>query len=613
MLKKKILIVIITSILLIGAFVRFNELGTDSLRTDEIFTATRAKESLISLFFKTPEEASFGYSPIDRIFVHIAFYFGKNEFAVRFPSAIFGIITILLIYKVGKLLINENVGIIAAFLLSISCLHLEYSQEARYYVYAVFFALASLFSLHKAIREKKKKYWVISAISLFLTIVSHLSTLIFISILTLFVFIFSAKELLTKVHNIQSKKKLAIVFSVGTLFLIIILTYLKGYNALLGAIKLNFSDSLFFLVNYTLEKLSGGGGWVLAFYLFFFSLGVVLGLKKYRKEIFLLATLFLVPPLILFFARPEGYSFHIRYVLFILPIYLLIIALGVDAISRMLSRTQGLILVLFILGIFGLTSAKSIEGFYRRPQEDWRGLGKFLEASLEPDDVLVVESKYRKMTVDYYYDARISNIYIKTTMDSLPFQSRSRPFIIYYLQHDYVGLSGSPNLEVIPLDEVGDIKSFKSGTSLLYLFKSRPIYFWQEGEDGGIGNQGWEISDLWGQKVISTDSLNFPDAKITYEIAVPQEGNYDLYANLRWDGARSVLKYKIDDNRWSDGFQPFFGKKNDVISQWKFKEKKLGSLYLKTGEYKITFLSQKTREESDRYQTIDYFYLSKYK
>ena len=611
MLKKNIPIIAVASLLLVGALIRFHELGADSLRTDEIFTATRAKESLISLFFKTPEEASFGYSPIDRIFVHIAFYFGKNEFAVRTPSVIVGIMTIFLIYIVGKFLFNQRVGLFAAFFLSLSSLHLEYSQEARYYVYAVFFTLASLFSLHKAIREKKKKYWVIFAISVLLSIVSHLSTLIFISILIFFVFIFSAKELLTKIHDLQSKKKVASVFVVGILFLIIILTYLKGYNSLFRAIKLNFSDSLFFLVNYTLEKLSGGGGWVLVFYLLFSSLGILLGLKKYRKEIFLLAALLFVPPLILFFARPEGYSFHIRYVLYILPIYLLIIAFGIDAISRMLTRTYSLILVLFILGTFGITSVKSIESFYRKPQEDWRGLGKFLEASLRPGDVLVVESKYRRMTVDYYYDTKIENTYVKTSVDSLPFQSRGRPFTVYYLQHDYVGSSGLPNLEVIPLDGVEDIKAFKSGTSLLYLFESRPIYFWQEAEDDWGDNKGWNVSDLWGQKVASADSLSFPDAKIAYEFTILNSGIYDLYTNLRWDGARGILKYKIDDGKWSEGFRPFYGEKGDVVSKWRFKEANLGSFYLPSGEHTITFLNQKTEDEVDRYQTIDYFYFAK--
>src|SRR3990172_1864606 len=102
MLKKNTQNIIVASLLLVGAFIRFHDLGRDSLRTDEIFTATRAKGSLVSLFLKTNEEASFGYSPIDRIFVHLALYFGKSEFAVRVPSAIFGILTIPLIYGVGK-------------------------------------------------------------------------------------------------------------------------------------------------------------------------------------------------------------------------------------------------------------------------------------------------------------------------------------------------------------------------------------------------------------------------------------------------------------------------------------------------------------------------------
>jgi hypothetical protein len=163
----------------------------------------------------------------------------------------------------------------------------------------------------------------------------------------------------------------------------------------------------------------------------------------------------------------------------------------------------------------------------------------------------------------------------------------------------------------MPIINPNKIKSFKSGTSLLYLARSNPIYFWQETESDWITNRGWIIIDLWGQKVISTDSLNFPNAEITYHFSVLDEGNYDIYANLRWDGARGFLKFKIDGENWSDGIQPFFGEKGDVVRNWKFKELNLGTRYLKSGDHQITFLNLKTNNEIDRYQTIDYFYLVK--
>lgn len=74
--------------------------------------------------------------------------FGYSEFSLRMPSVIFGVLTILVVYKIAQLL--EKSGFtekthrllkfphIAALLLAISQLHIYYSQEARMYSMAAF-------------------------------------------------------------------------------------------------------------------------------------------------------------------------------------------------------------------------------------------------------------------------------------------------------------------------------------------------------------------------------------------------------------------------------------------------------------------------------------------
>lgn len=625
LLKKKSLLFLLILIVSLGAFSRFYKLGADSLWIDEIFTATRAKSSLVSLFIKTSEEASFGYAPIDRLFVHFAFYFGKSEFIVRFPSVIFGLLTILLIYKLGMVLFNERVGLIAAFLLSVSTLHIEYSQQARYYVYVVFFSLLSLFFLYKALRENNKKFWLLFIASIFVNVLSHLTTLIFLGIQILFTLFWlmqkKGKEIEKLIKNQIKQKKFKAGLIGGFVFLFIILFYLKSYFSLFQTIKLNCSTPFSTLVNYTLTKLSGGSGLILILYVVFFILGILLAFKRHRQEIGLLIMLFFIPPLTLFFVRPAGYDFHIRYVIFILPIYLLVIALGIDSVANYLGQMirgrfkKGLLILrqaliyLPILVAFSVGGANSIRNYYERPKEDWRGLGRYLEKNLQFDDIVVTESVYRKMTVEYYYERGRENSLVKTAVEPLA-QINKYPFRRYFLQHDYVGSSGLSDLETTPLAETEETKSFPAGTTSMYLFRSRPIWFWQEAEASPFENKGWGVSDYWGKKVMGTDSLTSPSAFISYKIDVPVSGNYNLYANLRWDGARGVLKYKIDSGKWSEGLQPFYGEKGSVAPKWRFKEVKLGSRYLVAGEHQISFLNDKTQDEGDRYQTIDYFYLT---
>ena len=56
--------------------------------------------------------------------------FGLNEFAVRFPSALFGTLTVLLVYFLGLKIRNWKLGITAALLLAISPWHLQFSRAA---------------------------------------------------------------------------------------------------------------------------------------------------------------------------------------------------------------------------------------------------------------------------------------------------------------------------------------------------------------------------------------------------------------------------------------------------------------------------------------------------
>ena len=74
---------------------------------------------------------SFGdFKPAGYAYLLIPFIkvFGLTEFAVRLPSAIFGILAVFFIYLLAKELINEDCGLIAAALLAISPWHLHFSR-----------------------------------------------------------------------------------------------------------------------------------------------------------------------------------------------------------------------------------------------------------------------------------------------------------------------------------------------------------------------------------------------------------------------------------------------------------------------------------------------------
>lgn len=90
--------------------------------------------------------------PLYYIFLH--FYMQipvLGEWFLRLPSVLFGLLTILAVYKFTKDLFDKKTAVIASLLLSVSQFHIYYSQELRMYSS---FGLLSMLSLWFFYRQK---------------------------------------------------------------------------------------------------------------------------------------------------------------------------------------------------------------------------------------------------------------------------------------------------------------------------------------------------------------------------------------------------------------------------------------------------------------------------
>ncbi len=71
--------------------------------------------------------------------------FGFSEFAVRFPFAIMGVVSVLLLFRIGKSWFGESTGLLAASALAVLEFPLLYSQIARPYSPGLMCGLAAVF------------------------------------------------------------------------------------------------------------------------------------------------------------------------------------------------------------------------------------------------------------------------------------------------------------------------------------------------------------------------------------------------------------------------------------------------------------------------------------
>jgi len=111
-------------------------------------------------------------------FMALSIYtFGNNEFAVRFPSLIFSILSIYLTYLLGRYLFDEKTGLLAAFFHSIHGLIIEVaggrlSSDHVETCYIFFIELAVLFCVLSIIRKNKYHFSLLIGIFTGLAILS---------------------------------------------------------------------------------------------------------------------------------------------------------------------------------------------------------------------------------------------------------------------------------------------------------------------------------------------------------------------------------------------------------------------------------------------------------
>ena len=135
------------AILLLAAFLRFYRLDAQSFWNDEGNSARLAERSLDLII-----EGAAGdiHPPGYYIILHCwRALFGPSEFALRSLSVVAGLMLVVLTYLWSRALFGESTGLIAAFLSAISPFAIYYSQEARMYALLAALAAASAFVSYK--------------------------------------------------------------------------------------------------------------------------------------------------------------------------------------------------------------------------------------------------------------------------------------------------------------------------------------------------------------------------------------------------------------------------------------------------------------------------------
>lgn len=135
------------SIILAIATVLFTyQLGREGLWIDELFSI---RDATVGNIFDVYKETS--ARPLYYVLLNIWMMFGSSDAFLRSLSVIFALISVFLIYRLGRRLDGESTGLTAAALLTLSPLFINHAQEVRMYALSVCISLAGTVFLTEAL------------------------------------------------------------------------------------------------------------------------------------------------------------------------------------------------------------------------------------------------------------------------------------------------------------------------------------------------------------------------------------------------------------------------------------------------------------------------------
>ena len=118
--------------------------------------------------------------------------FGTTILGIRFPAVLFGSLSIILIYLLGKELFSKKTGLLAAFIFAISPFQFMFTV-AEIDISMAFFALFAMYLLIRFFRTDKKQFFIFGWISLGIAIMIKPIALLFIPAFVIFSLYYNKK------------------------------------------------------------------------------------------------------------------------------------------------------------------------------------------------------------------------------------------------------------------------------------------------------------------------------------------------------------------------------------------------------------------------------------
>ena len=335
---------------------------------------------------------------------------GNQEWAIRLPAALFGVVTIPAFYWVARLALSRRASLCAALLLTVSYHHIFFSQNARGYTAYLLFSLLSSRLLAQGLQEDRARDWALYVVAMLLNFTALLNS----------GFVFAAHILVGAAALIIVKQRgsspIPLLRRLSAVFALLALLGFQLYALILPQAyvmsrvvytepSVGFSPFSAEFLNELARELSAG---LVARQGFGMSIGLILGalpclvivgagfLIIFRRQ-WALATALALPLLLTAFYLLVSRSFFSpRFFLLGLPLAILSLTQGLfsfaDLVSDRLRKSRKIFaprLATALAMVVCVLSLGLLRQYYSVPKQSYRASIQYLEEIRKPDGIII--------------------------------------------------------------------------------------------------------------------------------------------------------------------------------------------------------------------------------
>ncbi|MGB3401638.1 MAG: glycosyltransferase family 39 protein [Microcoleaceae cyanobacterium] len=417
-------------IVLLATILRLYQLGTESLWIDEMLSIWDAERlnDILTLPYVRP------------------FYFlllagwmqlGTSDVWLRGLSVILGIASVFLTYQLGRRLVGEATGQIAALIMALSPLFINHSQEIRMYTLVSFLSLAGTLAMSYALQRPTFPTLATWSIARTALLVTNVNTVLIV-----------LPDLLIVCWKYRQKFQTLFAWAAG--FTVTGLFFLPPFWALtFGGVSQDFMSSqvgdyskpgilqvvgmitqfvVYWPLRYLLKsnqiflgkgELGDGSlinslfatqGITLLFYAGFtallcglLGLTVIAVFTKHSSEqlLWLIAWAFIPAIATFVLSYLKGSIWFPRYLMFIAPYFLILVAGGFMVIWNWRKPVAIAVVAAYLIAVSG-----GLKDYYTTLyRNDWQGVAEFIQQNQQPEDVIVYYS------VERFFDQSLPRYY----------------------------------------------------------------------------------------------------------------------------------------------------------------------------------------------------------